>query len=96
MCLRLRCPYLLRVGLEGWKTPSPSPSHGGRGSDWFARTSAVFCVGLPLPKHRRIGTDAFVLIKCFDGFVVIGGQGEIPGGKVFCQPGRAAGAGDGA
>ena len=62
MCLRLRFPCLLRVGLEGWKAPAPSPSHGGRGSDWYARTTALACVGRPLPKHCRIGADAFVLV----------------------------------
>ena len=62
MCLCLRFPGLLRLGLEGWNAPSPSPSNGGRGNDLFVRTGVVFCVGLPLPKHCRIGADALVLV----------------------------------
>ena len=62
MCLRLRFPRLLRLELEGWNAPSPSPSHEGRGSDWFAWSGALACVSLPLAEHCRIGADALVLV----------------------------------
>ena len=73
--------FVGRVGVgacrEGWIAPSPNPSHRGRGSDRFASTSALVCRGSLLPKHRRIGADAFALIQCRDGCVILCRQHKI-------------------